>query len=99
MTNNNEIKLRIELLKMQRENLIARYERHKKRTAFIKKHLKRISALSMEGWPRTKNMKDYIKWFDLVIEAKINGVYAIGTSNCDVIIQLNRFAKDFKANP
>lgn len=94
MVNSKEMKLKIELLKLQRENLIVRYERQKKRTAFVKKNLKRILALSTEGWPRTKNMKDYIKWVDLVIEAKIEGVYAIGTSNCDVIVKLNRYAKE-----
>lgn len=48
----------------------------------------------MVGWPRTKQMKDYIKWLDIIYEAKIKGIYAIGTSNCDVIAQLNRFAKE-----
>jgi hypothetical protein len=41
-------------------------------------------------------MKDYRKWLDLIFEAKIQGIYGLGTSNCDVIAQLNRFAKSLK---
>ena len=96
MKRSDEIKLTAAILKMRYANLIQRYERQKKREAFIKKNLKRILPLSMEGWPRTKNMKDYRKWLDLIFEAKIAGVYALGTSNCDVIAQLNRFAKELK---
>lgn len=88
-----EIKLRIQILELQKARLIARWKRQKLRDAFIKKHLKKILSLSTSGWPRTKNMKDYPKWIDLVFEAKIKGVYGMGTSNCDVIANLERFAK------
>lgn len=88
-----EFKLAAAILKLRYDNLIKRYERQKIREAFVKKNRKRILKLSMIGWPRTREMKDYIKWMDLVYEAKIKGIYAIGTSNCDVISQLSRFAK------
>lgn len=90
----NEMKTRIAVLKLQRERLLQRLQRQKKREAFIRKNLSRIQALKMDGWPRLKNMKDRIRWIDLVYEAKIAGVYAISTANCDVIAQLNRFAKE-----
>lgn len=84
----------MKLLLLQRENLLKRWKQKKKRNAFIIKNLKKILPLSMDGWPKTSNMKDYPKWLDIVIQAKIKGVYGIGTSNCDVIAQLNRFAKE-----
>lgn len=93
MTKAEELKMRVAVLNLQKESLIRRYERQKKRDAFVKKHYKKIVALSMDGWPRTKNMKDFRKWFDLIFLAKVNGVYGMGTSNCDVIAQLHRFAK------
>ena len=68
----------------------------KRREAFIKSNMKRITALSMDGWPRTRNMKDFRKWIDLIYEAKIKGIYGFGTSNCDVIAQLSRFAKELE---
>jgi hypothetical protein len=94
----DELKLKAAVLKLQYNNLIRRYERQRKRDAFIKKHLKEILPLSMDGWPRMKQMKDYRKWIDIVYKAKINGIYGIGTANCDVIAQLNRFAKEIKQN-
>lgn len=84
----------MKLLLLQRENLLKRWLRKKKRNAFIKKRLNKILPLSMDGWPKTSNMKDYPKWIDIVIEAKIKGVYGIGTSNCDVIANINRFANE-----
>ena len=96
MRKSDELKLNAAVLKLQYNNLILRYERQKRRESFIKKHLKEILPLSMDGWPRMKQMKDYRKWIDLVYKAKINGIYGIGTANCDVIAQLNRFAKEFK---
>lgn len=89
-----EMKLRIQILKLQRDNLLRRYEARKKRVAFVKKNLTLINKLSMDGWPRTRNMKDYIKWFDLIMEAKIKGIYSIGSANCDVIAMLNNIAKE-----
>lgn len=89
-----ELKARIEFLKLQKKKLLERYERQKRREAFIKKHSQRILSLKMDGWPRLTNMKDRIKWIDLVYEAKIAGIYGIGTSNCDVIAQLDRFARE-----
>lgn len=88
-------KLELAVLRLRQRRLIIRYEKIKKRNLFIKKNLKRILPLSMDGWPRTRNMKDYRKWIDLIYEAKIAGIYSVGTSNCDVIAQLNRFAKEF----
>lgn len=96
MRKSEELKLKTAVLKLQYDNLIKRYERHKRREAFIKKHLKEITPLSMDGWPRMKQMKDYRKWIDIVYKAKINGIYGLGTANCDVIMQLNRFAKEIK---
>lgn len=96
MRKSDELKLKSAVLKLQYNNLILRYERQKRREAFIKKNLKEILSLSMDGWPRTKNMKDYRKWLDIIYKAKLSGIYAIGTSNCDVIAQLNRFAKDMQ---
>lgn len=78
----------------KKKKAIERYRKGKRRDAFVKRHSAKILPLSMDGWPRTKNMKDYIKWLDLVYEAKIKGIYGFGTSNCDVIIQLNRKAKE-----
>lgn len=96
MTRSEELKLTAAVLKLQYNNLIRRYERQKRRESFIKKNMKDILSLSMDGWPRTKNMKDYRKWLDLIYKAKISGIYSLGTSNCDVIAQLNRFAKEMK---
>ena len=96
MRKSDELKLREAVLKLQHQNLIRRYERQKKRDAFVERNKKQILDLSMDGWPRMKNMKDYRKWLDLIYRAKIAGIYAIGTANCDVIAQLNRFAKEIK---
>lgn len=95
-TNTKELKLKIEYLKYQKMRLLQRYERQKKRDAFVKKNIKRIKSLRMDGWPRTMQMKDRIKWIDLVYEAKIVGVYSIGTANCDVIANLERRAKELQ---
>lgn len=92
----DKVKLEQAYLKLQYRKLLARYERQKKRDAFIRSNLKSITPLSMDGWPRLKNMKDYLPWIDLVYRAKIEGIYSIGTANCDVIAQLNRFAKDIQ---
>lgn len=96
MRKSEELKLTAAMLKLKYENLIRRWDRQKKREEFIKKNLTRILSLSMQGWPRTNNMKDKRKWIELVFEAKIKGVYGLGTSNCDVIAQLERFAKEIK---
>jgi hypothetical protein len=94
MTKGKEIKARIEFLKLQRLKLLRRWEREKRRRAFIKKNIKKIMALKTTGWPRLKDMPDRYKWIDLVYEAKIAGIYGIGTANCDVVAQLERFAKE-----
>lgn len=78
----------------QKAKAIKKFKQRKKRDAFVRRRIKAILALSMDGWPKTKNMKDYLKWLDLVFEAKIKGVYGFGTSNCDVIMQLNHKAKE-----
>lgn len=91
--NSKELKVKIEYLRLQKARLLERYERQKKRDAFVKKNLKRIKTLRMDGWPRTMKMKDRLKWIDIAYEAKIAGVYSIGTANCDVIANLNRRAK------
>lgn len=93
MRKDKELKARLDFLTLQREKLLKRWEREKKRQDFIKRRVKKILVLKMDGWPRLKEMPDRHKWIDLVYEAKIAGVYGIGTSNCDVIAQLNRFAK------
>ena len=78
----------------QKAKAIKRFKQRKKRDAFVKRRIKTIMSLSMDGWPRTKNMKDYPKWLDLVFEAKIKQVYGFGTSTCDVIMQLHSKAKE-----
>lgn len=94
--NKTELRLRVRLLELQKARLIERYKAKQKRDAFVKKRLNAILSLSMDGWPRTKNMKNYIKWLDLIFEAKIEGVYSVGTANCDVIAMLSRAAKDMQ---
>lgn len=91
-----EFKLRVQLLELQKARLIKRFEAKQRRDVFIKKNLDKILSLPMDGWPRTKNMKSYIKWLDLIFDAKIKGIYGVGTANCDVIAQLNRHAKEMK---
>lgn len=91
-----ETKLRIQLLKLQQKSLLARYEARKKRISFVKTNSKLLSQLSTDGWPRTRDMKDYPKWLDIVIRAKIKGIYSIGTANCDVILMINRIYQDIK---
>jgi hypothetical protein len=92
-TTSNYLKVKILYLKLQQRELLKRYEKQKRRDSFVKKHSKAILALSMDGWPRLKEMRDKVKWVDLVYKAKIGGIYAIGTANCDVIAQLHRLAK------
>lgn len=91
-----EYEIRKLILKHQLEGLRCRVERQQKRTAFIKKNLSKILKLRMDGWPRTKFMPDCMKWMEFVYRAKLEGIYSLGTSNCDVIAQLNRFAKEIK---
>ena len=83
------------ILDEKKRKAIKRFVAAKRRDAFVRRRMKKILSLSMDGWPRTKNMKDYLKWLDIVFEAKIKGIYGFGTANCDVIAQLNRKAKDF----
>lgn len=97
MTSAEETKLKLAMLKYQRDRLIQKYERVKATEAFIKKRLTKIMSLKMDGWPRLKEMPDRVKWIKLVYEAKIAGVYGIGTSNCDVVAQLHRFAKQISS--
>ena len=92
--NNKELSVKIEYLKLQRQRLEERFERQKKRDAFVRKNLKRIMSLKMDGWPRLTQMKDRHGWLDLVYEAKIAGIYSVGTANCDVVANLERFAKE-----
>lgn len=91
-----ELLIRMQILERQKANLIKRWEAKKKREAFCKSRLKEILSLSMVGWPRLNSMKDKMKWIDLVFEAKIKGIYSIGTANCDVIALLERTAKQIK---
>lgn len=88
------MKIRMQILELQKAKLIERWERMKRRDAFVKSRATKILALSMNGWPRLKEMKDRLKWIDLVFEAKIKGIYSMGTANCDVIAQLERKAKE-----
>jgi hypothetical protein len=39
---------------------------------------------------------DYLKWLDLVYEAKGKGLYSMKTANCDVIANLRDKAQDLK---
>ena len=94
MENSEITKIQTEYLRLQIEMLKKRHERLIKRTEFITNNLPKILSLSMDGWPKTKQMKDYIKWLDIIYEAKVLGIYSIGTSNCDVIANINRFAKE-----
>lgn len=94
MRKSTELKYRTAFLKHQLAKMIERHEKIKRRNEFIKRNKQKILALSMDGWPRLKNMKDHNKWLEIVYDAKIKGIYGIGTSNCDVIGQLNRHAKD-----
>jgi hypothetical protein len=94
MNKSEEIKMKVAIMNMQREKLIIRYDKIKKREEFVRKYKKHILSLSLDGWPKTKNMKDYLKWFDIVCKAKIQGVYGIGTANCDVIMLISRLAKN-----
>lgn len=96
MKHDNEYKLRVQILELQKVKLIERWERMKRRDAFVKNKLPKILALSMQGWPRLNQMKDKAKWIDLVFDAKIKGIYSMGTANCDVIAQLERKAKEIK---
>lgn len=96
MKRDKELEVRIHFLELQKSKLLQRWERMKQRDAFVKKNMGKILALSTQGWPRLTQMKDKRKWIDLVIEAKILGIYSIGTSNCDVIAQLERKAKEIK---
>lgn len=81
------------VLKYQAERALEKFYRNKRRDQFVKRRIKKILSLSMDGWPRTKNMKDYPKWLEIVIEAKIQGIYGFGTSNCDIIMRLLHRAK------
>jgi len=94
MENSEMTNLKIQFLELQKQRLLLRLERQAKRNDFIKGNIEKIMALSMDGWPKTKNMKDYVKWLDIVYDAKIKGVYSVGTANCDVIANINRFAKE-----
>lgn len=96
MKRDKELEMRIRFLEMQKSKLLQRWERMRERDAFVKERMNKILSLSTEGWPRLSQMKDRRKWIDLVIEAKIFGIYSIGTSNCDVIAQLERKAKEIK---
>lgn len=98
MTKSEEIRVRRMLLKIQMKNLINRYNRQVKRDKFVKRHLKKILSLSTNGWPRLNNMPNKNEWIVLVYKAKMEGIYGLGTSNCDVVIQLSRFAKEIKNN-
>lgn len=82
---------------LQIVRLRLRYERDKAREKFVKKHMKLILSLSMAGWPKTRNMKDYLAWLPLIYKAKLLGIYALTTANCDVIANLSRFAKVYSS--
>jgi len=89
-----EIQLRAKLLYIQKELMLERIKSRKFRIDFVRKNVKKILPLSMEGWPRTKNMKDYDKWASIVFDSKIKGIYSLNTSPCDIIANLNQKAKE-----
>jgi hypothetical protein len=91
---NKEMKIRAQMLDLQKAKLLKRWDMMKKRDAFVKKRIKKILSLSMQGWPKLKEMKDRAGWIDIVFEAKIVGIYGMGTANCDVIALLESKAKE-----
>ena len=78
----------------QKRSVIKRWKEKKKRYDFVKRRLKRILSLSMQGWPKmySSSNPDYLKWLDIVYEAKERGIYSLNTANCDVIANIHRKA-------
>jgi hypothetical protein len=75
---------------------IKMWKARKRRYDFCKRRMKKILSLSMEGWPRMAMNKDYLKWLDIVYEAKEKGLYSIKTANCDVISNIKNKAIELK---
>lgn len=75
-----------------------RHEQKLKRYNFVRRRLKKILSLSMDGWPRMYSYpnKDYLKWLELVYECKIKGLYSPTTATCDVIANLHYKAEEIK---
>jgi hypothetical protein len=79
-----------------KQGAIKRWKARKKRYDFCSRRLKKILALSTDGWPRMTHNPDYIKWLDIVYEAKSKGLYSMKSSNCDVIANLRDKAIELK---
>lgn len=77
-----------------KEGSVRYWKARKAKYDFVRRRLKKILALSMQGWPRMTNNQDYLKWLDIVYLAKERGLYSYKTSNCDVIANLNTKAQD-----
>lgn len=73
---------------------IKRWKARKRRYDFVRQRLKKILSLSTKGWPKMTHNPDYIKWLDIVYEAKEKGLYSMKTSNCDVISNLHSKAEE-----
>jgi hypothetical protein len=75
---------------------ISRWKARKAKYDFVARRIKKILPLSMQGWPRMTLNPDYIKWLDIVYQAKERGLYSFQTSNCDVIANLRSKAIELK---
>lgn len=78
---------------MSKESVIRHWKAKKRRYDFVRRRLKRILPLSMQGWPYMSRNRDYIKWLDIVYEAKDKGLYSLKTSTCDIIANIYEKAK------
>jgi hypothetical protein len=72
----------------QKAGAIRYWKARKRRYDFARRHLYRILALDIEGWPHMTGHPYYLTWLDLVYDAKDRGLYSLKTSNCDVIANL-----------
>ena len=83
-------------LDKRKTSAIKRWKDRKRRYEFCRRRLKRILSLSKAGWPRMTLNPDYLKWLDLVYEAKERDLYSINTATCDVIANLYDKAHELK---
>lgn len=88
----------IDALMLAHQMAVLRWERRQRRYQFVKKNAARILKLSTESWPRmARGMNpDYVKWMEIVYKVKSLGLYGLGTSPCDIIIQLKHMAEEIK---
>jgi hypothetical protein len=86
----------LKYLRRHKQRVINYHKARKRKYDFCRRRLKKILALSTAGWPRMTKNPDYLKWLDLVYEAKEKGLFSLKTSNCDVIANLSRKANELK---